>query len=106
MGQLWPLSVNKSTTTNTSLNWANIGSDNGLSPGRRQTIIWTNARIWIIGPLGKNFSEILIEIRAFSFNEMHLKMSSAKWRPFCPGRDELNGYAAWDVMVTCDLNAF
>ena len=30
-----------------------IGSDNGLSPGRRQSIIWTNAVILSIGPLGK-----------------------------------------------------
>ena len=39
-----------------------IGSDNGFSPGRRQAIIWTNAGILLIGPLGINFSEILIEI--------------------------------------------
>ena len=39
-----------------------IGSDNGLSPGRRQAIIWTNAGILSIGPLGTNVSEILIEI--------------------------------------------
>ena len=38
-----------------------IASDNGLSPGRRQAIIWTNAGILLIGPLGLNFSEILIE---------------------------------------------
>ena len=62
-----------------------IGSDNDLSPGRRQTIIWTNARILLIGPLGTNFSEILIEIQTFSFKKMHLKMSSAKWRPFYLG---------------------
>ena len=35
-----------------------IGSDNGLSPGRRQAIIWTNARILLIEPSGTNFSEI------------------------------------------------
>ena len=29
-----------------------IGSDNGLSPGRRQAIIWTNAEILLIGSLG------------------------------------------------------
>ena len=29
----------------------NIGSDNGLSPARRQAIIWTNAGILLIGPL-------------------------------------------------------
>ena len=36
------------------------GSDNGLPPGRRQAIIWTNAGIFLIAPLGTNFSEILI----------------------------------------------
>ena len=60
-----------------------IGSDNGLAPGRRQTIIWTNDGILLIGTLGTNFSEILIGIQTFSFKKMHLKMSSAKWRPFC-----------------------
>ena len=59
-----------------------IGSDNGLSPGQHQAIIWTNARILLIGPLGTNFSEILIGNEIFSFKKMHLKMSSAKWRPF------------------------
>ena len=39
-----------------------IGSDNGLSPDRRRAIIWTNAGILLIGPLGTNFSEFLIEI--------------------------------------------
>ena len=39
-----------------------MGSDNGLSPERRQPIIWTNAGILLIGPLGTNFNEILIEI--------------------------------------------
>ena len=59
-----------------------IDSDNGLSPGRRQAIIWTNAGILLIGPLRTNFSEILIGIQIFSFKKMHLKLSSAKWRPF------------------------
>ena len=58
-----------------------IGPDNGLSPGRRQAIFWTNAGIWLIGPWGTNFSEILIGIQTFSFKKIHLKMSSAKWRP-------------------------
>ena len=66
-----------------------IGSDNGLSPGRRQAIIWTNAGILLIRPLGTNFSEILIGIQTFSFKKMYLKMSSAKWRPFCLGLNVL-----------------
>ena len=65
------------------------GSDNGLSPGRRQAIIWTNAGILLIGPLGTNFSEIWIEIDTFTFKKMHLKMSSGKWRPFCLGLNVL-----------------
>ena len=44
-----------------------IGSDNGLAPSQRQAIIWTNAGILSIGPLGMNFSEILIEIDTFEF---------------------------------------
>ena len=46
-----------------------IGSDNGLSPGRRQAIIWTNVAILLIEPLGTNFSDILIEIITFSVKE-------------------------------------
>ena len=34
-----------------------IGSDNGLSPDRRQAIIWTSAGMLLIGPLGTNFIE-------------------------------------------------
>ena len=61
-----------------------IGSDNGLSPGRRQAIIWTNAGI-LVRPLGTIFNEIIIEIYSFLFKKMHLKMSSGKWLPFCLG---------------------
>ena len=66
-----------------------IVSNNGLSLGRRQAIIWNNVGILLIGPLGINFSEILIEIYTFSFKKMHLKMSSGKWRPFCLGLNVL-----------------
>ena len=74
-----------------------IGSDNGLSPGRCQAIIWTNAGILLIRPLGTNFNEILIEIHTFSFKKMHLKMSSAKWRPFCLGLNVLMHWSVRDV---------
>ena len=60
-----------------------IGLDNGLSPGRRQAIIWTNAGILLTRTIGTNFSEISSEIHAVSFKKMHLKMSSAKCRPCC-----------------------
>ena len=74
-----------------------IGPDNGLSPGRHQAIIWTNDGILLIGPLGTNFSEILMKIYLFSFKKMHLKISSANWRPFCLGLNELrvNKVRSW-----------
>ena len=71
------------------MNWVSIGSGNGLLPVRRQAITWTNAGLLSIGPLETNFSEIRIEIQIFSFTKIDLKMSSAKWRPFCLGEDEL-----------------
>ena len=72
-----------------------IGSDDGLSPGRRQAIIWTNAGILLIGTLGTNFSEILIECHSFSFKKMHMKMSSGKWRPSCLGLNVLMRRHHW-----------
>ena len=61
-----------------------ISSDNGLLPVRHQAIIYTNAGILLIGPLGINCCEICIEINISSFKKMHLKMSSAKWWPSWP----------------------
>ena len=74
-----------------------IGSENGLSPGRRQAIIWINARILLIGTLWTNFSEILIEIPIFPFKKMQLKMSTGKWRPFCLGLNVLTGNPFWQI---------
>ena len=48
-----------------------------------------NAGLLSIVPLGTNFSLILFKIQKFSFTKMHLNISSAKWRSFCPGGDEL-----------------
>ena len=66
-----------------------ISSDNGLSPGRRQAIIWTNVKILLIRTLETKFSEILGKIHSFPFSKMHLKMASAKWRLCGLGLNEL-----------------
>ena len=66
-----------------------IGSDDGLSPGQRQAIAWTNVGILLIGPLGTKFGEIFIEILRVSFKKMRSNGSSAKWRPFCLGLNVL-----------------
>ena len=57
-----------------------IGSDNGLLPRRWQIIIWTSIGILLIGPLGTNFSEILLEVQ--TLKKITLKMSSVKCCPF------------------------
>ena len=74
-----------------------IGSDNGLSPERRQAIIWTNVGILLIGPLGTNFSEILIEIQTFSLKKTRLKMSSAKCCSFRLGLNVLTFGLQWSI---------
>ena len=65
-----------------------IGSDNGLLSSWCQAIIWINAGILLIGPLGTNFSEIFIEIIIFSLKKMYLKMF-AKWQQFYLSLNEL-----------------
>ena len=67
------------------------GSDNGLSPVRRQAIIWSNAGILLNWTLGTNFSEI----DTFSFKQMRLKMSSGKWRPYCLGLNVLRNWLCY-----------
>ena len=47
------------------------GSDNGLSLGRHQSIIWTNAGIFLIRSLGTNFNVIFIKVIYF-----HSKINS------------------------------
>ena len=81
-----------------------IGSDNGLSPGRRQAIIWTNAGIFLIGALGTNVSEILITIYTFSLKKIHLKMSSGTRQPSCLSLNVLTHWllvAPHGVMEVC-----
>ena len=90
-----------------------MASDNGLSPGRRQAIIWTNAGILLIGPLGTNFNEISIKIHIFFCKKIHLKMSSGKWRPFCLGLNVLYALspghvaytAVWGLLVAVFLHS-
>ena len=61
-----------------------IGSNNGLSsPGWCQAIIWTNAGILLIQPLGTHFSEILSKIHSLPFKKIRLKMAVILPRPQC-----------------------
>ena len=62
------------------------GSDNGLSPGRHQAIIWTNAGILLIRSLRTNFNEMLIEnsnifVHENAFESVVCEMASILSRP-------------------------
>ena len=76
-----------------SVNQQSLVQTKGLSPDWRQAIIWTKAGILFISPLETNVNGIVVAIHAFSFNKMHLDMSSGNWRPFCFGLNV--------VSVTC-----
>ena len=65
-----------------------IGSDNGLSSGRRQAIIWTNAGILLIRPLGTNFSEIVV-----------CEMTSILPRPQCDNSTHSKGQTATQCLA-------
>ena len=67
-----------------------IGSDNSLSPGRRQAIIWSNAGILLIGPLGTNLSEILIEIPTILIQENAFESVVCEMASICLGLNVLN----------------
>ena len=62
-----------------------IGSDNGLSPGRRQAIIWINAGILFIEPCGTwNLNrKSSIFIPANVFQNVVWKMAAILSRPQC-----------------------
>ena len=60
-------------------NLTTIGSDKSLSPSRCQAIIWTNDWALLIG----HFSKIFLKLLTFPFKKIRLKVSFAKWRPFC-----------------------
>ena len=59
----------------------------------------------LIGHLGTNFSEILIETYKFLFTKMRFKMYR-KWRPFCIGLNELIGHPCqhWNIHVALSMN--
>ena len=78
-----------------------IGSDNSLSPDRRQAMIWTNAGMLLIGPKGTHFNAILIKIHISLLKKsiIHLKMSSGKWRPFCLSLNVLTRWILFIIML-------
>ena len=65
-----------------------VGSDNGLSPHRRQAIIWTNAGLLSIGPFRTYFSENFYQNTTIFIEEdarenVVWEMASILYRPQC-----------------------
>ena len=77
-----------------------IGSDNGLSPGRRRPIVWTNAGI-LLDPMN-TFQWHFNRNWNSSLKKMHLKMSYEKCRPLCRGLHE--GIRQYDSCNTGELD--
>ena len=113
-GRVTHICVSKLTT---------IGSDNGLSPARRQAIIWNNAGILLNWTLGTNFSELLSEIDTFlcvwimrkCFENVVWKMAAILSRPQCVntlrprqnGRhfpDDISEWIFWNENVWISIN--
>ena len=84
-----------------SVNQVSIGSDYALVSIRRQAIISTNAWKLSIRHLGTNFSGFFFLSKHNFFHSLQCiwKLSSAKWRPFCPGGDELIARLSYGVHV-------
>ena len=82
-----------------------------LSPDMCQAIIWTNAGILLIGPLGTNFSEILIGIHRFSLKKYIwkclLENGSLSSRPGCVNLFELGqGVVYHQCQSLCSLSLY
>ena len=77
------------------------GSGNGLSPDRRQTIIWTNDGLLLNGPLGKITVEF--ELRSIYFHPKHRVwiFRLGKSRPFCLSLNVLISPISY-VYMRCD----
>ena len=73
-----------------------IGSDNGLSPGRRQAIIWTNAGIIINWAL-KN--KLRWNINRNLYFKIYIIFQNVVWklRPFCLGLNVSTFWRVWEV---------
>ena len=55
-------------------------------------------------PWAQTSVKLYIKIQKISLTKMHVKVSSAKWRPFCPGGDELITHCPrqiWQLFQKC-----
>ena len=76
-----------------------IRSDNGLSPGRRQAIIWTHVGILFIGPLGTSiWSKFKIILHENALENVVCEMASILSRPQCVNADCGEKCSSWQCL--------
>ena len=66
-----------------------INSDNGLSPGRHQVIIWANARWNIVNSNFRNKLQWNLKRNSYIFTKKYIEKNTLKWRPLCLGLNVL-----------------
>ena len=76
-----------------------IGSDNGLSPGCCQAIIWTNAGILLIGHLETNSNQILFKIHTF----LCIHSSKCIWKCLQNGSNFISGLNVLNLILSSGL---
>ena len=70
-------------------NLITIGSDNGLSPGRCQVIIWTNTGIHIVYWTTRNTPQWNVNRNSYIYIQGNTFVNVCKWRQFCLGLNML-----------------
>ena len=75
--------------THTCVSKLTIGSDNGLPPGRRQAIIWTNAGILLVGITRNKLRWNFNRSPCIFIHKNPFENVVWKWWPFCLGLNVL-----------------
>ena len=79
-----------------------VGSDNGLSPSPRQTIIWNNAVLLSIGPIGTRFGQTMFEIH-FHSRIYIWKCRLGNYGSFCLSLKVSKGAYIYIIMISSRL---
>ena len=84
--------------------WAIIGSDNGLSPGRRQAIIWTNNGWYIVKWAPRNKLQWNLNQNSYIFIQENVfeivvwKMAAILSQPQCV-KDQIEMILIWIIVL-------
>ena len=83
-----------------------MGTDNGLSPCRRQAIIWTNAGLESTGTFATNFNVIGINVQPYFPQENELESVGCKISATLSWPHYVNVIAYWRIHIPLGLDEF